>query len=387
MENIIEFPDRSVIVDEACEWVIRMTRDELPSSDDIKALNEWIAQSPAHKEVFQELASTWSGLDLLSQLAAPAGQCSNSENSSLRLLVWWILTPVWLLARMLSKLGRGLLLVTKPKIAVAAAALALSIGISSWLILNQPATVYITSIGEQSIHTLRDGSRLRLNTDSKVEVRFTDQRRKIALLKGEAHFEVKPDRNRPFEVYAGDRMVRAVGTAFSVYLVGDEVKVVVSEGKVDLGVLTYARNNQGPLSDNLPGTLPDKKTPMPVESKSLNIKKVGSLEAGESIVIPNNSEGVPKNIVRYKEQELARRLAWTEGRLVFVGDSLEYVVKEVSRYTSVKIDVIDEEIKQLRIGGSFQVGKTEKLFDALEMGFDVRIVRLSEHHVQLFAKN
>ena len=47
----------------------------------------------------------------------------------------------------------------------------------------------------------------------------------------------RPIKHDPFEVYAGNRLVRAVGTAFSVRLDKDRVRVVVSEGIVDLAVV------------------------------------------------------------------------------------------------------------------------------------------------------
>ena len=55
--------------------------------------------------------------------------------------------------------------------------------------------------------------------------------RKIRLLRGEAHFVVAHDPGWPFEVFAGRGRIKAVGTAFSVRLTDDRVKVTVFEGK------------------------------------------------------------------------------------------------------------------------------------------------------------
>lgn len=381
MENIIEFPDRAVIIEEASEWVIKMTGETALTAEQQAALELWLAQSPQHKAILQELASTWSGMDILSELELPQ-ESAPARSNSLSVIAWWLLAPLWLLARALKAAAGLITTLLPPQRAFVAASLMGVVSLVLWMTYPASSDRYTTSIGEQAMHQLQDGSSLHLNTNSQVAVAFTDQRRKITLLKGEAHFDVKPDPNRPFEVYAGDRMVRAIGTAFSVYLSGEDVKVVVSEGKVDLGVLTYARSDQAQTAP------PTQQTSTQVAQQKTEpaVKRVGSLVAGESVVIPADIEGVANNIVRYEQQDLARRLAWIEGQLVFVGESLEEVVKEVSRYTSVKIDVIDDDIKTLRIGGSFQVGQTEKLFDALETGFNVKIIRLSENHVQLYAQ-
>ena len=70
---------------------------------------------------------------------------------------------------------------------------------------------------------------------------------------------------------------------------------------------------------------------------------------------------------------------------MFSGDSLEDVVKEVSRYTTVSIDLPDPVIRQIRIGGRFPVGETEVMLAALETNFNVRVTHLGHNRVVLTA--
>ena len=79
---------------------------------------------------------------------------------------------------------------------------------------------YETVIGQQKSIALSDGSSIQMNTDSQVQVAYSSGARAIHLLKGEALFSVMPDPKRPFEVYAAESVVRAVGTAFAVHLRG-----------------------------------------------------------------------------------------------------------------------------------------------------------------------
>src|SRR3546814_18660754 len=53
-----------------------------------------------------------------------------------------------------------------------------------------PAVAYATDLGEQRTERLPDGTRIILNTQTAVEVRYSRQRREIALQHGEAMFEV-----------------------------------------------------------------------------------------------------------------------------------------------------------------------------------------------------
>ncbi|MBL8265263.1 FecR family protein, partial [Steroidobacter sp.] len=91
---------------------------------------------------------------------------------------------------------------------------------------------YRTDIGEQLTINLEDGSRLSLNSGSRVEVDFARHTRTVRLLRGEAFFEVAHDKSRPFTVIAGERAITAVGTAFVVRHDEDEVSVTLVEGRV-----------------------------------------------------------------------------------------------------------------------------------------------------------
>src|SRR6202040_1603516 len=96
----------------------------------------------------------------------------------------------------------------------AAAAVAAGIGAivlgAAWNLYKQKeATRFQTAVGEQAAVALPDGSSFDLNTNSRVEVDYTERNRVIRLERGEAYFKVAHDTHRPFWVYAGDRWVRA----------------------------------------------------------------------------------------------------------------------------------------------------------------------------------
>ena len=180
-----------------------------------------------------------------------------------------------------------------------------------------------------------------------------------------------------------------MGTAFTVRLDNDRVKVVVSEGEVDLAVVQAVVEKViediGASKVN-PGDVTKRASQDKSQQENNTTNAVfGSLKAGQSIEIPVDIKGVMAQVEYHDPQALNRHLAWIEGKLVFDGEPLERVVREVSRYTNIKIEVTDPELKQLRIGGQFQIGETEALFDVLQSGFGVAINRISETHVQIYA--
>jgi len=78
-------------------------------------------------------------------------------------------------------------------------------------------------------------------------------------------------------------------------------------------------------------------------------------------------------------------LAWREGLLAFSGESLETVVNEISRYSTVNIEISDSAVRAIRIGGQVPVGQTDAMLAALEDNFGLRVQRLSPDHVVLSA--
>lgn len=102
--------------------------------------------------------------------------------------------------------------------------------------LSEPGRAYFadysTAVGERKQLTLEDGSQVWMNSGSALSVNFSQARREISLIKGEALFEVSKDPTRPFVVNASGGSVQAVGTRFDVDREGRHVRVGVTEGEV-----------------------------------------------------------------------------------------------------------------------------------------------------------
>src|SRR5690606_28626324 len=91
-----------------------------------------------------------------------------------------------------------------------------------------------TGVGEQRTVTLEDGSRVSLNTATRLSLHFDRGVRRVRLQSGEALFEVARDPGRPFVVESGDRQVRALGTAFIVRRDAGRIAVTLMEGSVEV---------------------------------------------------------------------------------------------------------------------------------------------------------
>jgi transmembrane sensor len=339
--------DTNTINREACEWIAKL-HDGDPSPQELSALEAWMKQSPEHSAELRRMAKRWDELNVLTELAVSV-EVSSANRISKRLFFW-------------SFFGR------RGAIGAVATVAVLMAITTFWSPLNfldkdaPPSSVYATAIGEQRLVTLADDSTVLLNTNSQLRVDYNGEFRNLYLIQGEAFFDVASNRSRPFRVFAGSGMISAVGTAFSVYLKEKTVEVTVTEGSVEIRGAQYTGGG-GELS-------------------TTSIKNRPVVNAGQVAIYDQHVKSI-ESIASVDQVEVSRKLAWQDGLLRFSGDPLGEVVQEVSRYTSLSIVILDPELRDLRIGGSFEVGETEKMFEALQSGFAVRVERIDESLVHL----
>jgi transmembrane sensor len=383
MEKLYKMPVRSVVTEEAVEWLIKLDSDDPFTPEDRRALTEWLSRSPVHREELNTVNAFWSN-NVLTELMVPLGRHDAEPRSAffaaLRRRVW--AHSRWAMA------------------AVATLCVAVALIFLMPDHLSKTNGLYVTVVGQQKTVTLADGSRLQLNTDSQIEVRFSEKYRNVRLLQGEVHFDVAKHPRRPFRVYAGGDRVEAVGTAFTVYYVKHkDLSVLVTEGSVALASLDR------PLVESLPAkavpgeTQPGEAQPPEtmldryghtnpyVDSPSRNI---GVVKAGQGITLKvaesaQNAEKTSPKAVEISAEELARRLAWRQGVLIFNGDPLEQVVNEISRYTTLSIEIADPALREIQIGGRFKVGGINEVFNALETNFGLQVTHLGYNRVRLSA--
>jgi transmembrane sensor len=198
-----------------------------------------------------------------------------------------------------------------------AASLLVAAGIS-WFSLTRTEQ-YQTKIGEQHSVMLADGSRVTLNTASKIEVRLRDHQRVVDLVQGEALFEVAHDVNRPFDVHVGNVVVRVVGTQFDIDRRATHTAVTVIEGKVSV-VAT------GP-----------------------NAQAIPQLTAADRVVVDSSGAGQVEHGMNPGDAT-----AWTQRQLVFQRRPLGEIAEELNRYNVTRIEIRSPVLAEQRVTGTFR---------------------------------
>nr|MBX2859499.1 FecR domain-containing protein [Cellvibrionaceae bacterium] len=187
------------VSDEAIYWVSKLHGGDLNLEDKL-AFSEWLNRSHQHLQAFDELNATWAALgnakflpeiqyEIRSLNAVPVKKCNRRVAlHSLQAACFGLL--MFGAYSYYTKMVPG---GSRPA--------AFDVAVSQ----NR----YATTAGEDRVVELRDGSRIHLNTRSSVEVRYSGVARQVDLLNGEAHFEVMPDKSRPFVVKVARTRVTA----------------------------------------------------------------------------------------------------------------------------------------------------------------------------------
>ena len=354
MNTVVPISTSNDRLEIATRWVVKL--EQGLSGPDRTALEAWLDEDARNAAEFLEVAKVWDKSEDLSRLADlfPKGHSVQRWSSTRQFA-----RPMWAAAAAV--------------VTIAAVVFSQMFGLyrqgpvdeGALVVLDAPSS-YETAVGEQSTVTLPDGTVVVLNTNSRIGVGYSRNARVINLERGEIHVDVAEESTRPLSVVAGNRIVQAVGTAFSVEITANQrIELVVTEGKVIVGV-------RG--SDAMPSTNSRIVVPPVLSQNDAN-----TVAAGEETVL-----GVPDEVISpVSAEEIEVKLSWRKGRLIFRSEPLEQALGEVQRYTMVEFILVDDELKSRRLSGRFRAGDVEALLASLRLNFNITYEYDGENRVLL----
>ncbi len=312
----------SEVIEQAIAWRVRLESGQT-SADDHVACRYWRAAHPHHEQAWIRLVTLGARVKTLpAQLAhatldnsAPARQALSRRTA---------------LKSFAILLGAGVLTVTARESTL-------------W----QPLLAdYSTGVGERRTLTLADGTRVVLNTDTAIDVRFDAQQRIVTLRRGEIFIVTAPDTAplaRPFSVQTPHGSVRALGTRFLVRAQDASSLVSLFNGALDILPQHVAR---------------------PVR-----------LEAGQQLRFTVDQS----SIIEAAQTDAA---AWTEGVIVAKAMRLVDLVAELDRHRPGVIRC-DASVADLRISGVFPLADTDSILTALHRTLPITIETHTRYWVTL----
>jgi transmembrane sensor len=291
---------------EAALWFSRLNETSI-STAAVLEFRQWRVQ-PGNAEAFQQIEKAWSKTGKIADSSEIQTMVTRAEGRAQQT------------ARRRRRVQIG-------SLAGGLATLAVAVVAGALVVLKGDGTTYQTAVGQQRLIALTDGSRVQLDTDSRIRVRYTEDARQVELLRGRALFDVVHAPRRPMTVRVGETLVRDLGTRF---IVGDDPK------EVSVTVLS--------------GSVQVTKTTTPAAAQVL--------KQGQALAV-TATVGAPAPV------NVATAASWTTGRLVFNNLPLTSAVTEMNRYNRRKLRLDSSASQMIHVSGTFQTGDPDRFAAAL----------------------
>jgi len=351
----------------AARWFARREGGDWSAADQAQ-LEAWLDSSTAHRIAFVRIMTAWERSGRLNALGAgvPAGTIPPRD-------AWGFASPSKVPAARAHQDIRESVPVPEPAAApsiadipavrasysrflrlpqfsprMRAVAALLIVGTAAgtvWYFSTNHTNSYRTQIGALATVPLSDGSKVTLNTNSQIHVELNPTMRRVKLDQGEAFFDVSKDAARPFVVEIADKRVIAAGTQFSVRRDNDDIRVLVTEGRVWI-------ERRG------------------IAAKAAQTQLAAGSEARTSQTAVLIDQPAPAQVEQL--------LSWRTGYIIFRDTALADAVADFNRYSARKIFIEDPAIAGIRIGGNFRSGDADAFLWLLQSGFPINIEQRSD---------
>jgi transmembrane sensor len=318
---------------EAGVWIARLHGDERDRSLEA-GFRQWLKADPLNGRAFELATEVWDDSQNLRRVVPFAHEPAPTRRNRSR----------------------------RSRIAVAASLVAVTalLVVGAMLLVRQQEGI-VTGVGEQRLIVLEDGTRVLLNTLTRVVAHYDKNARRIELKSGEAWFEVAKKPRWPLIVTAGDRQVTALGTSFAVRYDPDRTAITLVEGKVAVSAAT----GEAPTVLALP---------------------IGRQSAGETAEQPELITLTPGQRLTYTANKpaqldtpsLDKATAWRRGQVVLDDTPLRDAVVEMNRYNAIKLSIEDPRAAGILVNGLFQAGDSVSFANAVAQIHGLRVVERDE---------
>ncbi len=297
---------------QAAHWMVLHQSGEMTEADEQKFF-AWIEASPENQRAFEKMQRGWAASRLVAQepeiLAMRKKVQSRYTNGRYNNIV---------------ALAATIALFVVPSV------VALEKYLEPAPDSSSAPQAFLTQLGQRADITLADGSAVKLDSETNMVARNLPTSRNVVLKSGRAYFDVAKNPDRPFTVIANGKAIRALGTAFSVSIDGNDVVVTLVEGKV-------------------------------------RVTDVGGTETsvemtpGRQLIARKNQNWTMKSVDSSKEE------SWTIGKLTYMRDPLSKAVYDMNRYSKKKIIFENGRVPQKNIIGVFDAGDVDSFVTAIEL--------------------
>lgn len=334
MIDVSDDMDGITPADVAERWLARLMAPDY-SMKDKERFEAWLRSAPEHALAYEDAQALWVSLGGLEEDEVVGPHAAAALES----------TPTPFMEQWTAAVAST---PSRPKPARRRNWLPLGVGIAAAVVLGviawptvrpqAPAVPYAATTSVQDVR-LADGSSVQLDLDTSISTRIDGEKRSIELTAGRAMFEVAHDAKRLFVVDAGAGRVTALGTRFEVRRSTQDLSVTLLEGSVAIDSLSQGAHQ-----------------------RSLRL-----VPGQRAIYAPATRSWTVANV------DADAVTSWSQGFHVFSATPLADALTEINRYSDVKLKLADPALAQLKLSGSFKLGKGEQIAEALPYALPIKV--------------
>lgn len=235
-----------------------------------------------------------------------------------------------------------------------------------------------TAYGTKTNTILPDGSKVWLNSGSKLIYKTFNHSLREVELEGEAYFDVIKDPKRPFIVHTNFINIKVLGTAFNVKSYPDDKTV---EASLVRGLIEVTRVDK-----------PSQKVLLHPNQKITILKKTEAVSPAKSTTsnIVKITPDINYKITGFtydKTDNSVIETSWTQNKLAFDDMPFEELAPKLERWYDVKIQFEDEDVKKLPFHGSFVNETITEALDALKLTGHFNYKIENNNEIEIFTDN
>jgi ferric-dicitrate binding protein FerR (iron transport regulator) len=203
---------------------------------------------------------------------------------------------------------------------------------------------------------LNAGSTIHYSNDFNLSNRDLD-------LNGEAYFKVAKNPGLPFVVSAGEVEIIATGTEFNVKAYPEEstVETTLIEGAVEITNSNAERKGAGFID-----LIPNQKAIFYKGEERYHLENIE-----KKIVKPEPVETFLEKVMISPKTDVEKTVAWTQGKLIFRGETLENMCVDLQRKYNVNFFFIEEDLKNYRFTGILLDETLEQVLEVIKLAAPV----------------
>lgn len=199
--------------------------------------------------------------------------------------------------------------------------------------------IQIASVEEVLNDSLPDGSKIALNTHTKITYpkKFTKNERRVKL-EGEAFFKVEPNKEKPFIIETETGFIQVLGTSFNVKAYkNSELEVIVTEGLVKVYTVDSETND--------------------TSSILLKVGEKGKISTKFKTPV-------------YVAENIPDEIFWMDYTLIFNDTDLKKVFELLENYYNIEIEVSDKHINDCRLSTTFSNNSIDDIIEVIVATFE-----------------